>query len=482
MKKNVTILCSSFAVLSLLAYKYKNEKTLLSPSVWTRDATNPVVLPDSIPKTGTAVYDNMADPVIIYENNLFKMWYGYGGPDTAASATSVRVRVGYAESSNGVNWTNFKAKVLDVGNDTAWDATGAETPCVIVDQSLPAGNPKKYRLYYAGINDHISAADQLTNGMGYGIGLAYSADGKTFTRIPASDSPYTIEGLVLKPNQPANVAIDMDDFVHIADPHVVFRNNLYHLWYTSVTHKANSQKVGMSIGYATSTDGITWTKKGIVIQPTQAWEKQFDSASIGRPYVLWDNQSNQFEMFYDAIKLDTSNVLENSCPGIGYAVSTDGMNWTKSPNNPIFITNNGAGETKGFIVGCGVVLVNNIYYLYYPGLVSYVPTNIPMCLATSPYIVGVSELFSQRKNVSIFPSVVSSSLNKITVQWEQPVNGDVLLSVLDMNGRVVRKWPAMDVLKGRRDISLSLPALSPGVYFIKIESETTAITEKFIVN
>lgn len=329
---------------------------------WTKNPANPMIQPESIPAPKGAIYTVMADPTIVFDEGKFKMWFGYGGLDNASDMSSVRVRVGYAESQDGIQW-NVTAPVLDIGS--GWDRTNAETPSVIKDPNVPDGNPRRYRMYYAGLDHELEKLpfEKLVEaGMVYGIGLAFSANGKNFTRLPAEESPHGAAGLVLKPDPPA-LDHEACDFINVADPHVLFHNGNYHLWYTSMCIKPTEGKGYFSIGYATSKDGIHWLKQGTAIKPDLDWETARPEAHVGRPYVLWVN--NRFEMFYDAVK-DDDNPMKNTSAGVGFAVSGDGRTWLKHPA-PILMGDGSSGEAQGMIIGTGVLYQDGKYYLYYPG-------------------------------------------------------------------------------------------------------------------
>lgn len=329
---------------------------------WQRHAENPVLTPEEIPTPKGAFYPVMADPTVLFDEGKFKMWFGYGGLDKAGDESSVRVRVGYAQSDDGIQW-NIEAPALNPGN--GWDRTNAETPSVVVDPTLPEGDPRRYRMYYAGLDHEIEKLpfEKLVEaGMVYGIGLAFSADGKHFTRLPAGESPFGMEGLVLKP-APPTLEGETHDFLNVADPHVLYHNGQYHLWYTSMCAVLSEQKSFFAIGYATSKDGIQWKKQGIVLRPDLAWETARAEAHVGRPYVLWVH--DRFEMIYDAVKED-ENPMKNTSAGIGLAVSADGKSWQKHPV-PIFQHKKSVGEKKGMIIGTAALHKDGKYFLYYPG-------------------------------------------------------------------------------------------------------------------
>lgn len=73
-------------------------------------------------------------------------------------------------------------------------------------------------------------------------------------------------------------------------PVVIKRYDGYHMWYTG-------QAKGHSyIGYGTSADGVAWTRQSAqpVLSPAQPWEK----VAVMCPDVLWDSDAKQFRMWY----------------------------------------------------------------------------------------------------------------------------------------------------------------------------------------
>lgn len=104
-------------------------------------------------------------------------------------------------------------------------------------------------------------------------------------------------------------------------PSVIKHAGQYHMWYTG-QDKTNSR-----VGYATSADGVSWTRvgDGPVLTPDQSWEK----AAVMTPSVLYDQPSGQFRMWYAA-----GDQYEPDA--IGLATSSDGRRWTKYVANPVF--------------------------------------------------------------------------------------------------------------------------------------------------
>ena len=84
-------------------------------------------------------------------------------------------------------------------------------------------------------------------------------------------------------------------------PVVLKRDNLYHMWYTGFDDK------GSYIGYATSADGVKWKRmsdKPVMI-PEMSWEKE----CVMCPHVNWDEQCGLFKMWYSAGERNEPNAI-----------------------------------------------------------------------------------------------------------------------------------------------------------------------------
>jgi predicted GH43/DUF377 family glycosyl hydrolase len=108
------------------------------------------------------------------------------------------------------------------------------------------------------------------------------------------------------------------DSLGISEPVVIRDGNVYKMWYEGLGNKDNHWR----IGYATSSDGIHWTKHGIVldIDTYLAW----CSEDVLEPWVMKDGQ--YYKMWY------TGNFKDSTRTEIGYAFSEDGIVWKKHPS------------------------------------------------------------------------------------------------------------------------------------------------------
>lgn len=123
----------------------------------------------------------------------------------------------------------------------------------------------------------------------------------------------------------------------------------FEMWYTGATEVWVRP---FHIGYAVSPDGINWTKHPTpVLSPdSEAW----DNFAIEEATVLREN--GQYKMWY------TSGWISQ----IGYATSSDGINWTKYSGNPVLVQENIAWEASGPYY-CSVIPVSDGYFMWYVG-------------------------------------------------------------------------------------------------------------------
>lgn len=136
------------------------------------------------------------------------------------------------------------------------------------------------------------------------------------------------------------VVISVGSNNHVNDPSVVHVNNTYYMYY-SVAPIAELDQIWV----ATSPDGLNWTVMGPALVASDN-ASDFDSLKVGRPTVLYQN--NTFKMWFDGSQRNATNptqVAAGTGRHIGYATSTNGINWTKYSTNPIFL-NSGAIDVE----------------------------------------------------------------------------------------------------------------------------------------
>jgi predicted GH43/DUF377 family glycosyl hydrolase len=135
-------------------------------------------------------------------------------------------------------------------------------------------------------------------------------------------------------------------------PVVLKRQDGYHAWYTG-------QAKGHSwIGYATGPDGVTWKRASN--QPVLSPEKPWEKVALMCPHVIWDQTVRRFRMWY-------SGGEQYEPDAIGYAVSADGVNWTKHEANPVFKSDPGVEWEKHKVTACQVLRQGGWHVMFYIG-------------------------------------------------------------------------------------------------------------------
>lgn len=273
---------------------------------WIDYPSNPII------SSSNNYYDpyGVTQQVIIYDEGVYKMWY-------AGVAASSRAYILYAESGNGLDWNLYPGNpVLSHGNYGEWDNLSVSPGAVIKDNGI-------YKLYYSGWSDEYD---------NWHIGLATSLDGINWTKHP----------------NPVLFGTYGWEY-QIVPSSVIKLNNTYFLYYTGRNFPY------YSIGVATSTDGIHWTKYAgnPIITNDKAWELTgvVDGSII--------NENGTLKMVYG----------NSGSNGFGLATSTDGFNWTKSNNNPFVtnqITSNGWASFKMSYPNW--IKTSSQYRIYYSGM------------------------------------------------------------------------------------------------------------------
>ncbi|MBN1137101.1 MAG: hypothetical protein JXM73_10965 [Anaerolineae bacterium] len=242
---------------------------------WEKYAGNPILGPGEPGEWDSSSRTQIA---LIKEGGLYKMWYSGYAPIVPGW------QVGYATSTDGLDWDIYAGNpVLEVGAPGSWDETNSDGPTVIEDGGT-------FKMWYHGCNADYSVCS---------IGYATSPDGIAWTKHASNPVLEQTPG-------------DWDES-GLLWPRVIKNGAVYEMWYRS----------DRKLGYATSPDGVGWTKYAGNPVLSEGW----DGGGMQPPTVLLDG---------DTYKMWAASGA-GSTAGIGYFESTDGIEWMQPVSNPILV-------------------------------------------------------------------------------------------------------------------------------------------------
>jgi len=238
---------------------------------WLKHPANPVM---------GGKYGTCFDVAVLRDEGRYRMWLSWRPKQSLA----------IVESTNGLNWTEPPRVVLGPRPETGWEED-INRPCVLRRED-------GYHLWYTG----------QARGHSY-LGYATSPDGVAWQR--RSTQP------VLSPRDPW-------ERVAVMCPHVFWdtASRQYRMWYSG-----GEQNEPNAIGYATSPDGLIWTRAAnnpvFTPDPMVPWEK----FKVTACQVI--QEGGWHVMFYIGFR-------DEEHAQIGLARSRDGITgWQRHPANPI---------------------------------------------------------------------------------------------------------------------------------------------------
>jgi predicted GH43/DUF377 family glycosyl hydrolase len=298
-----TTLCApeptNYATVTLTIAPASSPTTPAGSSNWTRQESSAVLTASN---SGWDSY-LVGSPSVISVGSTSYMYC------EGLNTTSDTHAIGLATSTDGVHWTKGSGPVLQATTG-AWDLTEVRYPSVVK-------NGTNYLMVYQGI------------GSGTALGLATSTDGMNWTKhsgavvttlgvhsayVPGSllyisgqyVLYYTVDGYIGRMTSTNGVswndggAVLSPSGVVFSRPAVIYDGTTYRMWYTRIADandgtEGTSGLFSVTIGYADSPDGETWTTYGNPILTAGA-AGAWDRPGVGDPSVTYDGTT--FRMWY----------------------------------------------------------------------------------------------------------------------------------------------------------------------------------------
>jgi predicted GH43/DUF377 family glycosyl hydrolase len=265
----------------------------------------------------------MADPVSVSRRRFLL-------GSTMAGAAYASTRCLFSKTAPSTEPT-FKFRklnriVLDRGAPGKFDSTHAKYPCV-----LKVGD--EWRMWYNG------RADDAFTGA---IGLAISRDGLSWEKQNRGDPVF--------PHGPPGSF----DATKVDHPAVLYFDGRFHMWYT-----AGDKASRYTIGYATSPDGVHWTRENgaePVLGPGA--KGRFDDRAVLHPAVVRDDQG-LLHIWYNGVGPQESF-------RVGCATSRDGVHWERQGGGDCVLSPSVVGgRTEGYVYNVMVLFEEGQYHMWY---------------------------------------------------------------------------------------------------------------------
>ncbi len=228
-----------------------------------------------------------------YFKGQYWLWY-------VGTPRNLDCQLGLATSPDGINWTRHPDNpILKLGPAGAWDDGILICQHILYDKVRDL-----FEMWYVGGG---------TSGE-FGLGYATSSDGAHWTKYAGNP--------VMVPTQPWEIGAVIEGQT------LLKMDGLYKMWYGAIVIGSDVSH----IGYATSPDGIHWTKHPAnpLISPAGGTPLEWDGYSVDTPDVHYDGRL--YHMYYRGWR------QKSGISYIGLATSPDGVVWTRHAENPVFVT------------------------------------------------------------------------------------------------------------------------------------------------
>lgn len=285
--------------------------------------------------------DGVGSPEVYYDGSIYRMWYDGRVNNTLSG--------GYAISNDGVNWARIDGPLASGavmekrGDGVSFDSLAAASGKVMANP--PSATNYAYFMWYGGVRED--------NPNSLRMGLARSSDGLNWERVAGSG-----EGGAM-----FDWSANGFDGYAAYTPSIIYENGQYKLWYTGSAVDLVNFDYDYRIGLATSNDGLNWIKYAgpgpLGALMDMGAPGSFDALRATHPNVYKEN--SVYKMFYSG--------WDGTKYRIGFAVSPDGIQWTKQPGGGPggSVLNVGAQYDTVIAARSSLQVINGTRHLWYEG-------------------------------------------------------------------------------------------------------------------
>lgn len=235
-------------------------------------------------------------------------------------------------------WVKVTTPVLEKGTPYAYDFYAVSDCWILFDEGI-------FKMWYTG-GGAVLPDETLRSRISY----ATSNDGVTWSKY--------------ENNPVLDVSLNEWDSLGVETVTVLVDESApqpqrYKMWYAGQTFNDYRYE----IGYAYSADGISWQKHPTAVLGVGD-ENEWDNCFLEGPSVIKDGTT--YKMWYAAYDCAVTGETTDGKVNIGYATSTDGINWIKFTGNPVLTTTDGMWDGV-YVQDPHVIKQNGRYHMWYGG-------------------------------------------------------------------------------------------------------------------
>lgn len=411
--------------------------TVHSQVAWQKQTGNPVFPAWSGSADDPSGYRYLLEPSVLFESdqNCYRMWFSsvaleYGSRDCISTALSL----------DGETWFPYSRNpVLRPGGASEFDNVA-----IYAGDVIRVGT--SYLMYYSGANQNGRIC----------IGLATSSDGFNWQKNPQNP--------VLSPG-PAG-SWDSVDAVYAR---VVFDGAAYHMWYNGYNGST------ANVGYASSLDGVKWTKYPGNPVLSGGASGAWDYAGVTPNGV--ERHDSLYYMLYAGASITGGPPSFQA----GLAVSNDGVQWRKNPSNPVLQRgSSGQWDDGSFGGGCLRFVNGGFAYWYTASSTELNSWQIGMATAS---LVPVS-VYQRANPIPAGYALAQSYPNPfnptVTIEYTLPREEVVAITIYDEAGRQVATLEQEKRGAGVHSTIWDATRVASGTFYYRMTAGNVTLTKKMV--
>ena len=406
---------------------------LTAQTNWVKHVGNPIF------EGYTGGPSNTVSPVVIYDEGIFKMWfYGWGNSFEYG-------QIFYAESSDGIEWEPNDEPVITSGETGDWNMQKTQGSVIRMGDTL--------KMWYAGSSD----------GFGFNISIGYAKRHMDDTEWDLLADPVLEKG---DPGEWDETGVYYPVVYYDEDAPDTLKYKMWYHGFEGSTLFDPSQE-----GYATSDDGVNWTKH--VDNPVILLGESgtfYDTWIMGTSVLHYDDKYHLYFTGWDGTSTNPWKYMRT-----GYATSEDGIIWNVENEGEavVDVGEDGAWDDR-YARYCTVLLHDNTLKMWYTGT----GTTQKIGYAEDIIIPGISDLNSTlTKQIIVYPN---PGKDDVTLTYYLSIRSKVSLEIYNQFGQLISVLVDETKQAGEHEIIFESMELPPGVYFCVLKANDEIQTAKIV--